>query len=227
MPKGIIVTSPIPRSGKTFLCAGLAGSMLSTGLGVEAVKPYTFSTDNKDQDYYVHVTKRQPYYDNIYINDWSLSNKGNWGQLIKICKNMAYPVLLESPGSAPAPLSFETPVLDVTDLSKALEWPVILVASATLMPYEFTTQAIALLKLKETNILGFVLTCSEKIDDIKHIEDISTKIALNYGVSCLGIIPFSPSISVENLKQGNNIKLVENYVDLHPVQTELNPVLIM
>ena len=225
-PRGIIITSPSGRSGKTLVSAGLAGSILSIGLDVEAVKPYQFSSEFDDIKYLVQVTKRVPYYDTIKLESWKNTNNNTWNQLLKICRNFAYPVILESPGCLSTPLCYDEEILDCTDLSTTLNWPIILTIDASNKPYEVTAQALAFLRHKNIIPLGFIFTCSDNEISYEEVEEIANMLIINYGSSCLGIIPYSPSISTGDIKQGNNIKLTQQYVDLHPVQNALDLVLI-
>lgn len=224
--KGIIVTSAWGRTGKTLVCTGLAGSMLSIGLAVEAVKPLSFGTVNNDLKYFVQVTKRQPYYNEILVENWRNANKNSWIQLVKACKNMVYPVLMELPACVSTPLCSEDGYFDATDLSKELNWPIILVVDAMNTPYERAAQALAFLRQKEVKITGFVFNCLQKPDQPVQLDEEINQLIISYGVTCLGVIPYSPSVNTDEFCQGNNIKLIQQNVDLHPVQTTLDPILI-
>lgn len=224
-PKGLIVTSPTLKAGKTVVAAGLAASMLSLGLSAEAVKPISYGEEDNDIVYFAKVTNRTVYYDNILYNDWSEMDVVGWNKLIDTCKNFVYPVFLETPGCVSTPIKSDGEYYDCTDLSKELQWPVILTIDATFHPYEMASQALLFLKSKEVNVLGFIFTCSENIS-IEYIEELSSQLFINCGYSCLGMIPYSPSISVEELNRGNLSKLTQQYVDLHPVQTALDLLLL-
>lgn len=220
-PKGLIITSAAFKSGKSVVSAGLTASMLSLGLSAEAVKPLSFGEKDNDIVYFAKVTNRTVYYDNILLNNWRDTDAITWNKLINTCKNFAYPVFLETPGCVSTPIKADNEYFDCTDLSKTLQWPVILTIDATISPYEIASQALSFLKYKQVDVLGFIFTCSKNIS-IDFIEELSAQLFINYGFPCLGVIPYSPSISVEELNRGNLAKLTQQYVDLHPVQTALD-----
>ncbi|MGD9581431.1 MAG: AAA family ATPase [Vampirovibrionia bacterium] len=224
-PKGLIVTSPTQNAGKTVISAGLAISMLSSGLSAEAVKPLSYGTEDNDIVYFAKITNRNVYYDCTLLDDWHMANTTHWNKLVHICKNFTYPVFLETPGCVSTPLKSDGEYYDCTDLAKTLDWPVLLTINCAYKPYETAAQALLYLKQKDANVLGFMFTCSKNYS-IEQIEEISGQLFINTGYPCLGIIPYSPSISVEELNKGNIIKLIQEYVDLHPIQTALDLLLL-
>lgn len=224
-PKGLIVTSPTLKAGKTVVSAGLAASILSLGLSAEAVKPLSYGENDIDIVFFAKVTNRTVYYDNILLEDWTHSDITSWNKLIHTCKNFTYPVLLETPGCVSSPMKVDGEYYDCTNLSKELNWPIILTIDASFYPYEIASQALLFLKSKQADVLGFIFTCSKNIS-MEFIEELSSQLFINCGYPCLGVIPYSPSISVEELNRGNLVKLTEQYVDLHPVQTALDLLLL-
>lgn len=222
LSKGVIVTSDKPHSGKTVISSGIVGAILSLGLYAEAVKPYEYGIANNDIKYIVQVTKRPSDYNPVLIDNWAKTNTKTWNNLLSICRNFPYPVLLESPCCVSTPLKADSDIFDCINLSETLSWPILLVTNAAERPYESLVQALSFLKHRNANLIGFITTCSKQNIDYLWFEELVNTVVVNYGVNCLGMIPFSPSISREENRQGNIIKLTQQYIDLLPIQTQLN-----
>lgn len=225
-PGGIIVTSPAPQSGKTVVCAGLAGEMLSMGLQVEAVKPLVFDRFDEDTDYFELVTKRSVYYEKYLPVNKLDFDRHNWAGVIKRFKTLSYPAIVEFPGCVSSPLRIDGNLIDCVDFAKELGWPILLVADSSERPYEQVSQALAYLCQQSAHLLGFILTASKEADNPSTLDEITSYLMLNSGTAHLGTIPYSPSISVEEKNQGNNIKLIRNNIDLYPVQAALDLIVV-
>lgn len=222
LPKGLIVTSPKKSSGKTVVACGIAGAINELGINIEAVKPLDFDPENKDASFFVKVTKKIPFYEPINVKDWTRTYEKHWNQIIKISNNFEYAVLMETPCSVATPIRADGEILDCVDLSKRLSWPILLVLKADKFIYENAMLAMAYLNSKEADVLGIIVTCPFDNTPMDWIENIIEKVQTAHKLYCFGILPFSPSISVEEQNQGNIITLTSNNIDLTPIQKALN-----
>jgi cobyrinic acid a,c-diamide synthase len=224
--KGIIVTSSRSGAGKSLVCAGISGAILEEGLKVAPVKPLEYHEASNDTTYFTTVTKLPVFYDTILLDDWVKTNRRNWVQLVNVCKSFTLPVLCEAPGCVATPLRADDQIYDSVDLSKILDWPLLLVIDADQNLFEEAVKAISFIRHKDCTTIGFIVTCPKEDTRLDRVENIANTIALNYSIPCLGIYPFSPSIDVKNNMQGNVIKLTQKHIDIYPVQKNLN-ILVM
>ena len=160
---GIIVNSSSYKAGKTVIISGLCGSILQEGMIVDPVKPLEYGEPGKDISFFSMITKKPTFYNTILLDSWLDTTNTSWRQLLNICKTFTGPVIMEAPGTVATPLRSAQSLLDCTDLSKELNWPLLLIIDNNHNLYEEAVKSISFLKYKECNIIGFIITCTLKM----------------------------------------------------------------
>jgi dethiobiotin synthetase len=227
---GIIVTGTVPQAGKTVVCAGLSAVFSDLGFKVLPVKPLVFATPqtlvkNRDSDYFRQVLPVGGAFNTmpttVYGSPQEFSETA-WLRLTAQCENSVHPFLLETPGSLASAIQVASDGLkDATDLAKALNAPVLLVAPkapdlpGTLIP------ALTYCWHKDVKLAGWIAVEAEPCTPL-HWEDEVTYLCYNFNAPFLGCINYSPSISVPLLQQGNILRQTETGIDLLPLQHALN-----
>ncbi len=223
--EGLVIAGTRPRCGKTVLTAGIAGTMRSVGLQVQTVKPLTFSEiekPNLDQAFLDLINRPLQAVTPICAPSPHELSTLDWNRVIDICRKMAYPTLIESPGTVAAPLKFQDQeVVDVGDFARVLGVKILLVTPKSPHLYSELVPALVYLLEQGANVIGWAGIETQPVHT-PHWDVETLYISNRYRVPFLGELPYSPSISVEAMQQGNLIRLTEAGVDLLPIQSAMN-----
>lgn len=236
-PRGLIVTGAQARCGKTVVCAGLAGVMRELGFLVQAIKPMVFlpPTDIRrgyEQAYFDRVTgfPNEPGRQKVEVfsaHSPHTVEPAQWRHLVSLCHKRGAPYVLETPGNLATPIcAGYSETLDVKDLADALALPVLLVVQKQADILSVLPPVLAYAAHRSIPLIGWVAVETEPAktstfsfdtwqEDLLYLSRCSN-------IPYLGEIPFSPSISVETLHQGNLFRLTEMGLDLFPIQQALD-----
>lgn len=222
---GILVLGADSACGKTVITAGLAASLIESGFRVQAYKPLAFCPavslkQGQEQAYLNKITQQFIQAETLHLESpWDMTVP-LWNRMLEQCKTLQYPCLLEGPGlvSTPWQLVNRQPV-DGPDMAKDLGLPILLVARAEPDFVAKTRAALAYIQSKLGESLGFIrVQTMPDSQDADHGLQEAMMISQEYGVPFLGELPYSPSISVQGMQQGNLIRLVQDNIDLLPLQ---------
>jgi dethiobiotin synthetase len=224
--RGLIVTGTHPKCGKTIACAGLAGVLNELGFHAQAMKPLAFQPRVSLRKGY-----EQAFFDRV-IPPWQMVDvltaeaprdvtPVSYQRLLEICRKRVYPYLLESPGNAATPIRFSpTELLDSADLAQALGLQMLVVTSKQPDIIGALAPVFAYLWSRDAKVAGWLAVETSPVETPDWDNEI-LYLRAQYDVPFLGEIPYSPSISVETLQQGNLLRSTEMGVDLLPIQQAL------
>lgn len=223
--EGMLVLGTDAGCGKTTVITGLAAALIESGFRIQTFKPLVFCQEasmsgNLDQMFMNKIT--QQYIQASAIQATSAWDLGMplWNRMIEQCKTMQYPCILEGPGQVATPWQIlNHKITDGIDIATQLGLPILLVAKTDPTFLEKTRTALSFLKQRSANIIGFIrvqTTPPSRESDLNPNEPFL--LSNNYTTPFLGDLPYSPSISVTTLQQGNLIRLIEENIDLLPLQ---------
>src|SRR5690606_12960181 len=132
-----------------------------------------------------------------------------WARWLEPCKNLQYPCLFEAPGQVASPWQIHQGVVtDACDAAHMLKLSVILLGrSGPQFPAQ-TREAMTYLFARKVHPAGFIRVIPHEQASPPDPAE-ALLISQITGVPFLGDLPYSPSISVEQMRQGNLIRLVE------------------
>lgn len=220
MPGRLIVTGAMPRCGKTAATAGIAGALLESGLRVQAAKPLGFKDDfgeGTDQRFLDRVTRAMQTLDQNRVPSAYEVTPIIWNRALEACRNLVYPALIEAPDTAAAPLFLDgSHVRTAVDLADQMRAPMLLVVRKHERLYAETTPVMAYLNSQEASVIGW-LAVETRPDPCPHWDTEMLLLSREYQMTCLGVLPYSPSIATEREQQGNVIRLTQDNIDMLPV----------
>jgi dethiobiotin synthetase len=235
--RGLIVTGTQARCGKTVLCAGLIGVLNELGFRLQAIKPLSYESGA-----FFRQTGEQDYFDRLYrelpasrlpgiqpMERWTVPSpfgfgQNEWRRLLDIGRRRIDPYILETPGSISTPIRTIEEVMDTIDLARTLSLPMLLTTRKHPDMLSVLPTALAYAALRDAPLMGWIAVETEPLS----VSDIDTwpqnveYILRQFGVPYLGEVAYSPSISVETLRQGNLYRLTEAGLDLLPIQQALD-----
>lgn len=241
--RGVMVLGTGPRCGKTLVTTAISATLIQQGFTVQAYKPLEFC-----QELSVYRGLEQAFMDKI-TNQWKPGETlcvpspdkvlpGLWHRLRERCMASQVPMMLEglsSVGSIWMTANhsvLEKGYMDTIDVMEEFQLsPLVVCNLNSRYPGQWMDEAHAaidyLIQRGHTPV-GWV-GCYPQTELLGHeppaIPDNQEQLILQFaqwsGVSCLGVIPFSPSINVQSGQQGNCLRLVEEHIDLLPVQMAL------
>ncbi len=223
---GLVVAGAGTRCGKTVACAGLAGAMGALGFRVQAIKPFVFEPrvalrHGHDQAFFDKV---QPPLQAVEVfSAESAFSAGllQWNRLLETCRGMAYPYILEYPGTVATPLRFaDDEALDAVDVAQALGVPLLVAVAKQPDLIGAMLPVLNYLWYKDAASVGWVAVETAP-SHLLNWEDEIIYLSRQHPIPYLGEIAYSPSISVEALQQGNIIRNTESGIDLLPLQQAL------
>jgi dethiobiotin synthetase len=228
---GLIVTGTQARCGKTVLCAGLVGVLRELGFRAQAIKPLAFLPPltirrSFEQTYFDRLSPPLQPVDTLSAESPHAIEVRDWRRLIELCRKRAHPYILETPGGLSTPIRVTgEETLDAVDLAAALELPLLLAARKEEDILAVLPPVFAYAALRQAPLIGWVAVETEPPPPGAAVTAWPQDLAyLNRycNVPYLGEIPFSASVSVEALRQGNLFRITETGVDLLPIQQALN-----
>ncbi len=224
-PPGLLITGTDAACGKTTLLAGLAASLTAEGFRVQAYKPLEFSAEvsfhrGQDQAYLNKITQQFISAETFTAPAANAVPQVLWNKLLDQCRSMQYPVLLEAPGQIATPWHISGSRLqDSVDMAEHLDMPLLITGRNDHTFLEKMRLALTFTAQRPVKILGFARVQTRPDTGDTPLFDFSpVYLAQQFAVPFLGDLPYSPSISVESLQQGNLIRLTQENIDLFPLQ---------
>jgi dethiobiotin synthetase len=224
--QGLLIVGADEGCGKTVVASGLAAAISETGFRVHAWKPLDFADSPagrpvSDQAFMNQVTQQMLPVETLYApSAWDVTPV-TWARWLEPCKNLQFPCLFEAPGQVASPWQIQQGVItDACDVAHQLGLSVILVGAAGPQFLAKTREAMTYLFARKVHPKGFVRVSTQPGADAPHPAD-ALLISQTTGVPFLGDLPYSPSVSVPGLKQGNLIRLLGENIDLFPLQLEM------
>ena len=224
---GLLVVGTHRGCGKTVATAGLTAAMQDNGLTFQAIKPLEFAPSNsviqtRDQDYMNRVTKVPQIPDNMVLANAHRMTNMDWNRLLHIMRTMTFPCLIEAPGTAASPLYYRNDELkDATALAHELNIKMLLVTHCSPYMIDNISPMITYLRSRQADLIGWMAVQTRDqtyADEYQYWQQDVDSISREYQLPYLGVIGYSPSISVEQGHQGNLIAQVQQGVDLFPIQ---------
>jgi len=235
--RGLIVTGTHAGCGKSVACAGLAGALNELGFHPQAMKPLAFLPEismrkGYEQAFFDRVVPPLQMVDLLTADAPRAVTPVEYQRLVEICRKRVYPYLLETPGNAATPIRLgSSELLDAADLASMLGLPILIVTSKQRDLIGSLAPVLTYLEKRQADVMGWlsVETTPPKLMPpqtipIETSERDQEILALRsrHQATYLGEIPYSPTISVENLQIGNLISATEMGVDLLPIQQALD-----
>jgi dethiobiotin synthetase len=224
--KGLSIIGCEAKAGKTVVMTGLCASLKESGYDIRAIKPITLSNQNtsdSEHRFISHITRQAQDYKVSYISSPGMLSSENWQEAISISRSPDQITFVELPGSTATPLTWTNNKTifwqDTANFANDLGLPCLLVAKYSFECIEQLIVNTAYLKRKQIPIIGLVLVRTmPEMESVSFFpEPIDIALAERTGVPYLGTIPFSPSISVPYIRQGNLIKLISQSLDILPI----------
>ncbi len=233
--EGLTVLGTESGSGKTVVTTGLTALLIEQGFQAQAIKPVVtgFQADWQAELSFISTITRAPLdYQPTLVEQGIGINANTWHQITATKRNFPGLTLLELPGSAATPLTFDTNGvdngwLDSCNLAYAFGYPCILVAKHNEQMLEKLSIFSQYIKSKALNLIGLItveVSAGEGALLEQHLTRTQTELLLlaRTQTPYLGCIKFSPSISVPLGKQGNVIKLTSAGLELLGIIKALN-----
>lgn len=154
-----------------------------------------------------------------------------WAETIRILTSCRDTTLVELPGCPATPLMKANGAWkDTADLAVELGWPCLLVASMAAESIEQLLINTVYLLSHSLPLIGLV-TVETKPEHRTQLglglaaDTLALALYERTQVPLIGCLPYSPSISVPTVNQGNLIKTCSSAIDLLPIIEALNPTL--
>jgi len=224
--------------GKTVLVTGLAAMLKGNGFSVRAIKPIVTGKrkDIEAELSFISSITQTTFSESPFVLEPEVGiSSANWQKIIAASQYYLELTLVELPGSAASPLSFDfhpksrkvTAWKDCADLALQIARGVLLVAKHDLSALEKLTVHSSYLTNKGVKLLGLI-TVETTADGGTELERLLGRDAFELsllartGIPYLGCIKYSPSVSVLSVNQGNLIKLTSAGLELLEMLKALN-----
>jgi dethiobiotin synthetase len=223
--EGILILGTDTACGKTVLTAGLAAAILEAGFRVQAYKPLVLCPDlslkqGQDQAFLNKISQQFIQAETLHLpSPWEMTVP-LWNKMLDQCKTLQYPCLLEGPGQVSSPWQLlNNQITDGLTIAKDLGLPVLLVSRAEEAFMAKTRAALTFMLHRQITPLGFVRVQTVPTGGpVDHAAHEALMLSQEFAVPFLGDLPYSPSISVSPIQQGNLVRLVQENIDLLPLQ---------
>jgi dethiobiotin synthetase len=223
--EGLMIVGAGNGCGKTVVTAGLAAALGDNGFRVQALKPLVFErassiNRDRDQDYLNKVTQQFVPAETIITSTSQEVSLILWNKMQEQYKSLQYPCLLEAVGQVATPWRIDSTgtMADALDVAKQFSLSVLLVAKTGENFLAETRGALTFLQSRQMTPVGFIRVSTTPDADPEVAFPEALLISQQYQVPFLGDLPYSPSISVPGLQQGNLIRLIQENIDLLPLQ---------
>lgn len=220
---GLLVLGTDWQCGKTTLMTGLAAAFIENGLRVQALKLLAFGEETafhrgQEQAFINQVTQQFIQADTFYAPSPEALTMPLWHKLIDTCRHFQYPCFVEGPGQVATPWQIVNgQITDGADVAKQLGLNVLLAAKAGPRFIEQTRSALSFLEAKGITPVGFIRVHTQP-GTMPEDDNDPVMISHQHATPFLGDLPYSPSISVPGMQQGNLIRLTQDYIDLLPLE---------
>jgi dethiobiotin synthetase len=227
---GVCIVGTEPGCGKTVLMSGLAGVLGDYSGKVRAVKPVTYSRQQKSSPEYSfisNITRTPVDYPSIHLSFPPTLSQSEWDQIILTATANDAVTFIELPTTVATPLSFEKDGYNklthewytTTDLIRSLGYPVILVSKHAPDALEKLSMSLNYLQSGGIQVLSLATVETnpleaQSMDRYISKDDFELFMITGTGVPYLGCLRYSPSISVQDVSQGNLKRMVEECLDI-------------
>ncbi|MBI4533837.1 MAG: AAA family ATPase [Candidatus Melainabacteria bacterium] len=228
---GLVILGVGPACGKTVVLTGLACSLQEEGFPASAMKPICLGDKNlsKSELTFISSISHTPLtYPVQYLDKPGHLSNFAWAEAIRIVTSVRQTTLVELPGSTATPImQANSTWKDTADFALELSWPCLLVASTTEDLIEKLLFNTVYLLSRGLPVIGLV-TVETTIQNNFYastgltVDTLALALFERTRVPLIGCLPYSPSISVPAVNQGNLIKTTSCTLDLLPVIEALN-----
>jgi dethiobiotin synthetase len=223
--------------GKTTLMCGLSALLREQGFKVGATKPIFVGANSEREAERAFISSLSRTTSNslsIAIERGSSLTNRQWLQTVKAGAAGPDFMIVEMPGGLATPLTFEPDAeraelywRDSADLAKQLGFPCLLVAKHSDDAIEKLSLGAAFAKSKGLTLLGLATVetgpnVGRAFELILSRDRVELALHTVTGIPYLGCIKYSESISVNNVNQGNLIKMTAGGIELLSILKGLN-----
>lgn len=213
--------------GKTVVLTGIAATLQQEGLACRATKPIQIGTKENCQGElaFIRSITQSPLNSPVqHIAEPGQLSLLGWHEAMRSCQNMSVNTFVELPASCASPITRLEDGLwkDTADFARQLGWPCLLVAKHDANFLEKLVLNSGYLTSRRLSIIGMVSVETTPNAASFTSPDLEMSLQERTGVPYLGCLPFSPSIDVQNVNQGNLIKTTSCALDLLPIIRALN-----
>lgn len=225
-PRGLIIFGTEFACGKTIVAAGLSTTLKQEGYTCRAAKPLCMGTQMSvaaELEFLQRIGKSPIDYPLALSTEPAGFEGGQVAKAVAWCYEQEPTVFLEMPGSCATPLAWMNDQVtfwqDCADFARHIGWPALLVGRFGARTIEQFMMAATFLRKRQVNVIAMVSVQISPDFGQSMISNESLTLALRQrtGVPYLGCVPYSPSISVPQLNQGNLVKLISANIDLLPL----------
>ncbi len=222
---GLLILGTEADCGKTVITAGLAAAIQTLGFRVQAYKPLEFLPNvslvrGLDQQFHNRITQQFLHAETALADSpWDVT-ASTWHKVIESLKALEFPGIIESPMQVGMPWRIQGQTLiDAVDIARQFNYPILLVGRAEPAFMARMRLALEYLQSRQMNVIGFIKNhVQTPVEAMDAISAEAMLLAQHYTVPFLGEMPYSPSISVASRQQGNLIRLIQDNIDLLPIQ---------
>lgn len=230
-PRGLIIFGTEFACGKTIVAAGLAATLQQEGYQARAVKPLCMGAQlpvAAELEFLQRIGRSPIDYPIALAGEPAGFDGGQLAKAVNWCCGQEPNVFMEMPGSCATPLAWTNDQVtfwqDCADFARQIGWPALLVGRFGARTIEQFMMAATFLRKRQVPVIAMVAVQISPDFGQGIIEADALTLALRQrtGVPYLGCVPYSPSISVPRLNQGNLIKLISGNIDLLPLMRALD-----
>lgn len=237
MACGLVILGGEAGCGKTVFMTGLAAALREQGFPTRAIKPFLIATRRDAEaelSFISSITHTPLNYPMLIIDQPITVLEGHWQHAVMMCASRQHLTLVEMPGSCATPVSFEQTAAgtvapawkDSADFANDLALPCIVVARHNHEALEKLVLNITYLASRSVRVIGAASVATAEYAKGQELKLSSAEIELalmgRTKTPYLGLIQYSPSISVPRVNQGNLIKMTSQGIDLLQILRSLN-----
>lgn len=225
-PRGLIIFGTEFSCGKTVVASGLSTTLQQMGYQTRAAKPLCIGSQLNvaaELEFMQRIGRSPIDYPLALATEPAGFDGAQVAKAVAWCYDTEPTVFLEMPGSCATPLAWMNDQVtfwqDCADFARHIGWPAILVGRFGARTIEQFMMAATFLRKRQVNVIAMVSVQVSPDFGTRVIDSDALTLALRQrtGVPYLGCVPYSPSISVPQLNQGNLVKLISGHVDLLPL----------
>lgn len=224
--RGLIIFGTEFSCGKTVVTAGLTATLQQEGYRARAVKPLCMGSQANvaaELEFLQRVGHSPIDYPLALASEPAGFDPGQLAKTLAWTTTQPATVIMEMPGSVATPLAWSSDQVtfwqDCADFARQIGWPAVLVGRFGARTIEQFMMAATFLRKRQINVIAMMSVQVSPDFGQGVIESDALTLALRQrtGVPYLGCVPYSPSISVPQLNQGNLLKVLSANVDFLPL----------
>jgi dethiobiotin synthetase len=217
--EGVMIVGSDRQCGKTVVTAGLACALAASGFHIQAFKPLGIGpAGDEDQQYIDKITQQFSAGQTLKADSPHEVSTALWHRMMEQLKSTLYPCLIEAPGQVAMLWRMTGQPVDALDIAQTLGLSVLLTTRADDCFMEKTRSALSFISGRGVSLLGFIAVQTQPGENAETIGQEAFIVSQEFKTPVLGSLPYSPSIQVSLLQQGNLLRLVEENIDLLPLQ---------